>query len=139
MTNEQCDLCSSADPLHLHAKCHNNAPLHATLEGGEIVLRCYVPSCLREVARYRIYQGFPEKFAMQNAIGNQAAEIARLQAELAAVREDAGRWKYVLKNHCRAGSPHMNNTWAYHFSGSLRGRWETPEQAVDAAIKELSK
>jgi len=66
------------------------------------------------------------------------AAIDSLQLANAELAADAARWKHVLEHHCRAGSPHMDNTWAYCFAGALRGRWETPEQAVDAARREAN-
>lgn len=52
--NAQCDLCGDQGPLFLHAKCHLTAPLEALLEGDLLILRCYLPDCGREVARFRV-------------------------------------------------------------------------------------
>lgn len=73
-----------------------------------------------------------------NAAPTLFATIREQGEEMERMREDAARWRHVLENHLRAGSPHMDNTWAYYFAGALRGRWETPEQAVDAARKEAN-
>jgi hypothetical protein len=48
----ECDLCGDQSPLVLHARCHLTAPLQATLEGDVLILRCYLPECMREVARF---------------------------------------------------------------------------------------
>lgn len=72
MSKPSCELCGNATSLSLHPKCHGNAPLHATLEGDELVLRCYVPTCFREVARHNVVH---------------AAEIAKLQSQLTQARE----------------------------------------------------
>ena len=49
-----CDLCGDQGPLLLRARCHLTAPLQVTLDGDELILRCYVPECSREVARFRV-------------------------------------------------------------------------------------
>ncbi len=55
-----CDLCSDQGPLFLHARCHLTAPLEVELNGDELILRCYLPTCRREVGRFRIVRpGFP--------------------------------------------------------------------------------
>jgi hypothetical protein len=49
-----CDLCADF-PASLHAHCHPSAPLRAVMEAeGVLVLRCYVPTCNREVARLHV-------------------------------------------------------------------------------------
>lgn len=50
-----CELCGDF-PVTLLARCHPTAPLRAEMpEDGLLVLRCYVPECNREVARFIIY------------------------------------------------------------------------------------
>lgn len=50
-----CDLCGdNSAPRALHARCHFTAPLRAILADGWIELRCYVPSCDRLVARFKV-------------------------------------------------------------------------------------
>ena len=47
-----CELCGDW-PSRLSSKCHPTAPLKVEmLEGGILVLSCYVPECGREVARF---------------------------------------------------------------------------------------
>jgi hypothetical protein len=53
-SNPSCELCGDQGPLLLHARCHLTAPLLAELDGDLLVLRCYVPGCRREVARFRV-------------------------------------------------------------------------------------
>lgn len=50
----QCEFCGNQWPLTLRGKCHLTAPLLAELYGDELVLRCYIPSCGREVARFMV-------------------------------------------------------------------------------------
>lgn len=54
---QQCELCQSSDSLILHARCHITAPLQVTMEGTTLILRCYVPSCRREIARFTVTSG----------------------------------------------------------------------------------
>ena len=49
-----CELCGDQGPLLLNARCHLTAPLQASLEGSTLILRCYVPDCRKEVARFEI-------------------------------------------------------------------------------------
>lgn len=49
-----CDLCGDQGPLLLHARCHLTAPLQIEMDGDELIIRCYVPDCRREVARFKI-------------------------------------------------------------------------------------
>lgn len=47
-----CELCGDQGPLVLRSRCHFTAPLAVERDGGVLIIRCYVPSCRREVARY---------------------------------------------------------------------------------------
>lgn len=49
-----CDLCGDQGPLLLRPKCHLTAPLAVELDGDQLILRCYVPECSREVARFTV-------------------------------------------------------------------------------------
>lgn len=49
-----CGLCNDQGPLVLRAKCHLTAPLAVERNGDELIIRCYVPECNREVARFKI-------------------------------------------------------------------------------------
>lgn len=50
---DACDLCGDVDGrLFLQARCHPSAPLRAVKDGAVLILRCYVPECDREVARF---------------------------------------------------------------------------------------
>lgn len=52
-----CDLCDdNRGPMHLHARCHLSAPLMASLEGGVLTLRCYLPACGRVVTQMRVVE-----------------------------------------------------------------------------------
>ena len=49
-----CDLCEDS-PVELRGSCHPTAPVRASMERpGELVLRCYVPSCNRVVAVFNV-------------------------------------------------------------------------------------
>ena len=48
----ECDLCGDQGALLLKAKCHLTAPLSVELDGNTLILRCYLPECGREVARF---------------------------------------------------------------------------------------
>lgn len=54
----KCDQChersGAPEAIYLHGRCHMAAPLWAKVEGGYLILSCYVPECRREVARFRI-------------------------------------------------------------------------------------
>lgn len=53
-TNEGCELCGDW-PVLLSPRCHLNAPLKAEMEDEKtLILRCYVPECGREVARFNL-------------------------------------------------------------------------------------
>lgn len=54
MTEPMCDLCADQGPLLLRAQCHLTAPLQVSLEGKMLIVRCYVPECAREVARFMV-------------------------------------------------------------------------------------
>ena len=52
---KKCEMCGDNDqPIFLHARCHLTAPLKASIENGILNLRCYVPDCLRVVAKFKI-------------------------------------------------------------------------------------
>jgi hypothetical protein len=52
-----CDLCGDQGPLLLKARCHLTAPLQVVLDGDTLILKCYLPDCGREVARFQIARG----------------------------------------------------------------------------------
>jgi len=54
MNEPTCDLCGDQGPLLLTSKCHLTAPLQAVLDGDTLILKCYVPECGREVARFKV-------------------------------------------------------------------------------------
>jgi hypothetical protein len=49
-----CALCGDSDRLILESRCHIFAPLKAELHGTTLILRCYVPECGKEVARFDV-------------------------------------------------------------------------------------
>ena len=50
-----CELCGDQpSKIELRARCHFTAPLKAELDGDTLVLRCYLPECGREVARFKV-------------------------------------------------------------------------------------
>ncbi len=57
MRESNCDLCEGDGPVRLFAKCHLGGPLMLTIEGEEIIVRCYVPECRREVVRLPFTKG----------------------------------------------------------------------------------
>ena len=47
-----CELCGDF-PARLHSKCHPSAPLRMELATPTLlIVRCYVPTCNREVAKF---------------------------------------------------------------------------------------
>lgn len=56
MSDLSCDFCDDQGPLLLRAKCHLTAPLQVLLEGDLLILKCYLPDCGKEVARFRIHR-----------------------------------------------------------------------------------
>lgn len=60
MTNEKptgCDLCGDQpdqNEMYLYQMCHLTAPLEVCLMNDVLIVRCYVPDCRREVARFKI-------------------------------------------------------------------------------------
>lgn len=74
-----CDLCDDQGPLFMRARCHLTAPLQVTLDGDVLILRCYVPECSREVARYPVVRSplsvaAPHLFAALTRIANSREE-----------------------------------------------------------------
>jgi len=51
---KSCKLCGDQGPLLLRARCHLTAPLAIELDGDTLIVRCYVPECGQEVARFKI-------------------------------------------------------------------------------------
>jgi hypothetical protein len=49
-----CDLCGDQGPLVLMSRCHFTAPLRVERNGESLILRCYLPECGREVARFKL-------------------------------------------------------------------------------------
>lgn len=50
-----CDLCEdNQGPMYMHARCHMTAPLQASMEGGVLTLRCYLPECQRIVCQLKV-------------------------------------------------------------------------------------
>lgn len=66
MTDEtlKCDLCEDQTKLTLSARCHLTAPLQVSVEDGVMILRCYLPDCQREVARYTVLGGPPKNIKL---------------------------------------------------------------------------
>lgn len=54
MPEVSCDLCGGTERVVLNSACHFMAPLKAEVEGDTLILRCYIPDCQREVARFKI-------------------------------------------------------------------------------------
>lgn len=61
-----CDLCGDQGPLLLHARCHLTAPLAAEINGDVLILRCYLPECGREVARFKVAREVRGACGMRN-------------------------------------------------------------------------
>lgn len=57
---DTCSLCGDQIPLLLLPKCHLTAPLQVSIEGDILILRCYVPECGQEVARFQVVRSIPE-------------------------------------------------------------------------------
>lgn len=55
-----CDLCQDEDgkpqAIFIHGRCHMSAPSWVSIEDGHLVVRCYVPDCQREIARFEIVE-----------------------------------------------------------------------------------
>lgn len=51
---KECELCGDTEKLEAHGKCHPTAPVRAVLENGIMTLRCYVPSCDRLIAKFKV-------------------------------------------------------------------------------------
>ena len=65
-----CDLCGDQGPLLLRPKCHLTAPLAVDLDGNQLILRCYVPECSREVARFTVDRdGGPPAIDVEKVMG----------------------------------------------------------------------
>lgn len=80
--SEQCELCGDQDSLVLQSRCHFTAPLQAEKVDGWLILRCYLPECRKEVARYPLtpdsYQqgrvaGLREAIQRADEMGNQSS------------------------------------------------------------------
>ena len=71
---EPCDLCGDITASQfLHARCHPTAPLRAIKEGNVLILRCYVPTCDREVIRLTLAR---PSVPRREQIKRRAARIA---------------------------------------------------------------
>lgn len=57
-----CEMCGDF-PAQLVARCHPTAPLRVeAVSPDEIVLYCYVPTCNRELARFKLAgEALPER------------------------------------------------------------------------------
>lgn len=80
--SKSCDLCGDAGPLVLGGRCHPSAPLRVVLDGDVLTLRCYVPSCDREVAVFRVVPRSPAQ--PEQDVTDGSAE--RLRREARALR-----------------------------------------------------
>lgn len=50
-----CELCGDNNAeMFLHPRCHMTAPLQVSRNGNEVILKCYLPECGREVTRFTI-------------------------------------------------------------------------------------
>lgn len=54
-----CDLCGDQGPLLLKGKCHLTAPTLVVLDDDWLIVKCYVPDCGREIARFQIVRNLP--------------------------------------------------------------------------------
>lgn len=57
MPDTSCEFCGDQGPLFLHARCHLTAPLAVELDGNTLIIRCYIPDCRKEVARFEVQRG----------------------------------------------------------------------------------
>ena len=53
-TDTACEFCGDQAALLLRARCHMTAPLAVELRDNVLILKCYVPECAREVARFEV-------------------------------------------------------------------------------------
>jgi hypothetical protein len=97
--SQDCDLCGDQGPLVLQSRCHFTAPLHLERDGNVLIVRCYLPSCRREVARFTI-AGEEAAFRAGYEAGhedgyNEAGldEGYRMPKEPFGVDESLARWK----------------------------------------------
>lgn len=65
-----CELCGDF-PAVLVARCHPSAPLRLEkISPTEVIVRCYVPACNREVARLRLEPQRPPGRALAEGFGD---------------------------------------------------------------------
>lgn len=57
---EGCDLCGDQGPLLLSPRCHLTAPVQVLLDHDMMIIRCYLPECQREVARFPVQRMVPK-------------------------------------------------------------------------------
>lgn len=51
----KCEFCDEVNgEMFLHAKCHIAAPLEVSVVDGWLIIRCYLPDCGKEVARFKL-------------------------------------------------------------------------------------
>lgn len=56
----KCEFCGDVPhEIFLHAKCHLTAPLQVSIVDGWILIRCYLPECLRLVAKFKLAEEVP--------------------------------------------------------------------------------
>ena len=58
-TNKRaCEFCArpNGEPerLYLHSRCHVTGPMLVSLIDDVLIVSCYIPGCLREVARFKL-------------------------------------------------------------------------------------
>ena len=69
-----------------------------------------------------------------NTMADAADEIDRLRAELAEVKRDAERYRWLRRHHIRS-DPDMSGRHHWMTLGRGLGRGVTAEEAIDAARK----
>lgn len=79
-TPRPCEFCETEDAAFLHARCHLTAPLKAELHGHILILRCYIPECAREVARFNV-NAFDETRVALEAISTYNQDAIREAAK----------------------------------------------------------
>lgn len=90
MSNQPtCEFCGDQDHLILKPRCHLTAPLLAELDGDTLVLKCYIPSCMREVVRFKILRS--DELDVLKALRDLHSDVVSLVECIEECEQDGGK------------------------------------------------
>lgn len=75
---------------------------------------------------------------LELALGVEA-EVERLRGEVAALKADAARYRWIRDEHVQMSSPKMDGQHHWRFRCNIRGTGNTVDVAIDKEIRELQQ